>query len=171
MAVLSAAPLSIPSLIATETVPFTSSLLHQHGEPVQCIPFTTSPFSVLDVAASNPSRSIMISEDLSIDPSSVKPNLVLKKTNSNIILADSFNDIQISAYPVLLPLYLAQYEIKGQKDNFNNMFTFIFKAHEVGFVSRVTKFPILCLFLSSTANFISILNSHCSLFRYQKRTQ
>ena len=62
-----------------KTVPFTTSLLHQHGEPVQCIPFSTSPFSVLDTNASHPlSRSITIDEDLSIDPTSVKSNLVKK---------------------------------------------------------------------------------------------
>ena len=82
LAVLSTAAHGIS--IRKETVPFTPLLLHQHGEPVQCIPFSTSPFSVLDTAASHlPSRSITISEDLSIDPSSVKPNLV-KTTNSNI---------------------------------------------------------------------------------------
>ena len=81
MAVLSAAPLKCPIFKGIETVPFTKFLLHQHGEPVQCIPFSTLPFSVLDVAASHPpSRSITINEDLSIDPSSVKLNMVEKST-------------------------------------------------------------------------------------------
>jgi len=109
MAVLSAAPLKCPIFKGIETVPFTKFLLHQHGEPVQCIPFSTLPFSVLDVAASHPpSRSITINEDLSIDPSSVKLNM-------------------ISAYPVLLPLYLAQYEIQDGQGN--KLFTFILQAH------------------------------------------
>lgn len=77
MGVLSTAPLSNPFLLKKSTVPFNTYLLHQHGEPVQCIPFSTSPFSVLDIAASlPPSHSIKINEDLSIDPSSVKPKLV-----------------------------------------------------------------------------------------------
>ena len=77
MTVLSAAPLRCPFFKHIETVPFTKTLLHQHEEPVQCIPFSTSPFSILDIASSHPpSYSIMINEDLSINPSSVKTNLV-----------------------------------------------------------------------------------------------
>ncbi|KAF8808730.1 hypothetical protein BYT27DRAFT_7337705 [Phlegmacium glaucopus] len=112
MAVLSAAPLRCPLFNYTEAVPFTKSLMHQHGEPVQCVPFSTSPFSLLDVTSSHPSSwSIMINEDLSINPSSVKTNLM-------------------SAYPVLLPLYLAQYDIDGGgEDSPNNMITFLLQAH------------------------------------------
>jgi len=111
MTVLSAAPLRCPFFKHTETVPFTKTLMHQHEEPVQCIPFSTSPFSILDVASSHPpSYSIMINEDLSINPSSVKTNL-------------------ISAYPVLLPLYLAQYEMQTGQHGANNMITFLIQAH------------------------------------------
>lgn len=142
MAVLSTAPLTISSLIEKETVPFTTRLLHQHGEPVQCIPFSTSPFSVLDIAASHPpSHSIMINEDLSIDPSSVKPKLVKKNLT---LFADSFiHSLQISAYPVLLPLYLAQYEL-GDEQNSGNMFTFLLKAYEFppSAVSHTTNLPV-----------------------------
>jgi hypothetical protein len=68
-----------------------------------------------------------------------------KKNVSLIILADSFNNIQMSAYPVLVPLYLAQYEIKDS----TNMFTFLIKAHErlKLAVSHITNLPASVLIL------------------------
>ena len=91
MAVLSAAPLSSSSLLSTDTVPFTTSLLHQHGETVECIPFSTSPFSALDIAASQSQfRSIAINESLSINLSSVKSNLVRKKKPLFLIIIRRF---------------------------------------------------------------------------------
>lgn len=96
MAVLSAAPLRCPLLQYEETVPFTKFLMHQHGESVQCVPFSTSPFSVLDVASSYPpSHSIMINEDLSINPSSVKTNLVNLLSIPFLMLVISFNTTDI----------------------------------------------------------------------------
>ena len=106
MAVLSAAPLNCPFLRHTDTVPFTNFLLHQHGEPIQCIPFSTSPFAVFDVAASHPSPcSIMINEDLSIEPSSVKPNLVRTLPSISLTLDISFNitDICIPSLITSIP--------------------------------------------------------------------
>lgn len=102
MAVLSAAPLRCPLLARTDTVPFTSSLMEQHGEPVHCIPFSTSPFSVLDITRSySSSLSMMINEDLSINLSSVKTNLV--KESYSLMLV-SF--IYYYRFPFTQPYYL-----------------------------------------------------------------
>ena len=46
----------------------------QHGEEVQCIPFTTSPFS--DVARNLPWSHAVINEALKFTPSSLKVKLV-----------------------------------------------------------------------------------------------
>lgn len=55
---------------------FDPSLLMQHGEEVQCIPFTISPFSLLDVARNLPWTEAAINRDLKFAPSSLKVNLV-----------------------------------------------------------------------------------------------
>jgi hypothetical protein len=43
---------------------FDPSLLTQHGEEVQCIPFTTSPFALLDVARNLPWTDAVINQQL-----------------------------------------------------------------------------------------------------------
>ncbi|KAF5331125.1 hypothetical protein D9619_005371 [Psilocybe cf. subviscida] len=92
MPVLSAASLWSESLEDAESVPFSRSLLHQHGEDVQCIPFSVSPFALLDAAKS--SDSLRYSTDLSFSPNSIKSNF-------------------FSASPVLIPVYIARYEDDG----------------------------------------------------------
>ncbi|KAG5644382.1 hypothetical protein DXG03_008610 [Asterophora parasitica] len=75
-----------------DPVPFTKDLEVQHGMEISCLPFTISPFAGLDLAKSMSSRDATIDEDgLRFDPKSLKTNLV-------------------AAYPVLFPLYLAQYQ-------------------------------------------------------------
>ncbi|KAF8910642.1 hypothetical protein CPB84DRAFT_1958477 [Gymnopilus junonius] len=110
--VLSAAPLWSRELDYVEPEPFTESLLYQHGEEVQCIPFTVSPFTLLDIPASSTDSSWSIAQFLQIKPSSIKPTL-------------------FSASPVLLPVYLAQYELKksnGSEDARDTVTLFI-QAH------------------------------------------
>ncbi|KAF8206441.1 hypothetical protein K438DRAFT_1817212 [Mycena galopus ATCC 62051] len=77
--------------LTTEAVPFTAALETQWDTKITCLPFKTTPFSVLDAAAKSlkPDQCV-ISEVLALEPSSIRANL-------------------ICAYPVLIPLYLAQY--------------------------------------------------------------
>ncbi|KAG6842289.1 hypothetical protein C0991_010577 [Blastosporella zonata] len=72
------------------TVPFTEDLKHQHGVDVTCIPYTISPFAGLSMADAA-TESILLKNDLSMVPKSIDTHL-------------------FAAYPVLFPLYLAQYE-------------------------------------------------------------
>ncbi|KAJ7127026.1 hypothetical protein C8R44DRAFT_780211 [Mycena epipterygia] len=75
-----------------KTVPFSVDLETQYDTKITCLPFKTAPFSVLDAAkALRPDQST-INDRIRINPSSIRTNL-------------------ISAYPVLLPLYLAQYAL------------------------------------------------------------
>ena len=76
MPVLSAAPLWSPDQEAYEPVPFTEALLHQHGEEVQCIPYTVSPFSLLDIPKSSEDSTWTIAQYLQVRPSTIKPTLV-----------------------------------------------------------------------------------------------
>jgi hypothetical protein len=55
---------------------FDPSLLEQHGEEVQCIPFTTSPFTLIDIARNLPWTNAIINENFKFIPSSLKVNLV-----------------------------------------------------------------------------------------------
>ncbi|KDR76210.1 hypothetical protein GALMADRAFT_156320 [Galerina marginata CBS 339.88] len=106
---LSAARLWPRELDTVEPEPFAEPLLTQHGEEVQCIPFTTSPFSILDIAASSKDSSWSITRDLQVSPSSLKTSL-------------------FSAYPVLLPLYLAQYKVESTETSQDSV-TFLIQAH------------------------------------------
>ncbi|KDR76211.1 hypothetical protein GALMADRAFT_247474 [Galerina marginata CBS 339.88] len=110
---LSIAPLWARTLDSVEPMPFTESLLRQYGEDVQCIPFSISPFSVLDVPASSTNSSWSITQDIKVVPSSIKPNL-------------------FSAYPVLLPLYIAQYKVEEPESGQDTVTVFI-RAHEKKF--------------------------------------
>ncbi|KAF5381989.1 hypothetical protein D9615_004327 [Tricholomella constricta] len=74
-----------------DPVPFTKDLEVQHGVEVSCLPYTISPFSALDMAHSMSYRDAIIGDDLRVSPKSITTNL-------------------LAAYPVLFPLYLAQYE-------------------------------------------------------------
>ncbi|KAH9481351.1 hypothetical protein JR316_0005876 [Psilocybe cubensis] len=95
---LSAAPLwnSDGDNYREDLVPFTAEFLEQQALDVQCIPFSVSPFSLLDIPASaNSSTSWEISRDLSVSPSSIRTTL-------------------FSAQPVLIPLYMGLYNV-GEK--------------------------------------------------------
>ncbi|KAF7330565.1 hypothetical protein MVEN_02496600 [Mycena venus] len=76
--------------VQTEAVPFTADLETQWDTKITCLPFKTAPFSILDAANSLTSEQCRVSDVFSLDPSSIRTNL-------------------ICAYPVLIPLYLAQY--------------------------------------------------------------
>lgn len=55
---------------------FDPSMLRQYDEEVQCIPFTTSPFAVVDIARNLSWTNAIIDEHLKFSPSSVRANLV-----------------------------------------------------------------------------------------------
>ncbi|KAH7927934.1 hypothetical protein BV22DRAFT_1193229 [Leucogyrophana mollusca] len=88
-----------------QAVPFSQSLTKQHGSDILCLPYTTSPFSLLDKARNLSFKQATIHDGVRFDPSSVKPNL-------------------FAAYPVLMPLYIAQYETVAPFRN-----TFVIQAH------------------------------------------
>ncbi|KAJ7227149.1 hypothetical protein GGX14DRAFT_418352 [Mycena pura] len=90
---LSSVSLLSENLAVSETVPFSAELETQFDTKVTCLPFMTTPFSILDAANSLPASDCRIDEDIQIEPSSIHTNL-------------------ISAYPVLIPLYLAQYSFE-----------------------------------------------------------
>ncbi|KAJ7274401.1 hypothetical protein B0H12DRAFT_1088542 [Mycena haematopus] len=87
---ISAISLLSDSLALTEAVPFTTELATQWDTEITCLPFRTTPFPVLDSATSLTFDQCRVNEIFALDPSSIKANL-------------------ICAYPVLIPLYLAQY--------------------------------------------------------------
>lgn len=82
-----------------ELVPFTDDLEVQFGQEVLCLPYTISPFSVVDIARSAYSKVTLDNQHFKIIPSTFRTNL-------------------FASYPILLPLYLARYEYQqpGQKD-------------------------------------------------------
>ncbi|KAF8071981.1 hypothetical protein FPV67DRAFT_1483379 [Lyophyllum atratum] len=75
-----------------EAVPFTKELEVQHGTEVTCLPYTISPFAALDLVRSLSYRDATF-QDIRVSPKSINTHL-------------------LAAYPVLFPLYLAQYEFR-----------------------------------------------------------
>ncbi|KAJ7650313.1 hypothetical protein FB45DRAFT_997362 [Roridomyces roridus] len=86
-----------PTLSLCEPVPFSSELETQHGMKVTCLPFKTVPFPVVDLARSLDSERLVV-DGMRIDPSSISANL-------------------FAAYPVLIPLYLAQYSLEPDEED------------------------------------------------------
>ncbi|KIK10277.1 hypothetical protein K443DRAFT_670904 [Laccaria amethystina LaAM-08-1] len=106
--VLSAVSLWPRMLRIFDPVPFNEELLNQHGTDITCIPFNVSPFTVLDAAKSLSYSASTVNEDIRFSPSSVKFNMA-------------------AAYPVLIPLYLAQYEY--QADGVTRTHTLFMEAY------------------------------------------
>ncbi|KAJ7104190.1 hypothetical protein B0H15DRAFT_13595 [Mycena belliarum] len=89
MSKLSSISLLSKQLERSRPIPFSPALGNQYDTEVTCLPFKTTPFAILDAVKSlRPDDCVW--NNLRIDPSSIHTNL-------------------ISAYPVLMPLYLAQY--------------------------------------------------------------
>ncbi|KAK2463403.1 hypothetical protein APHAL10511_004489 [Amanita phalloides] len=76
-----------------QLVPFTPELERQHDVDVQCLPYTVSPFSVLDIAKDWPHGDVEITDNFRFSPTSLKLNMA-------------------AAYPILIPLYLVQYHAR-----------------------------------------------------------
>jgi len=74
--VLSLVPLLSRSIKVTEAVPFSEELRHQYGTEVSCLPYTISPFTVLDIASSLSPRDSKVDDDVHFTPTSIIPNLV-----------------------------------------------------------------------------------------------
>ncbi|KAG6817346.1 hypothetical protein H0H87_009945 [Tephrocybe sp. NHM501043] len=105
---------------AQQTVPFTEDLTHQHGVDVTCIPYTISPFAGFGLAQST-TEAIQLQNDIIIQPNSMDTHL-------------------LAAYPVLFPLYLAQYEYAYPGKE--RLVTFFIEASEHGRRIRSEKLDI-----------------------------
>ncbi|KAF8442360.1 hypothetical protein L210DRAFT_3536418 [Boletus edulis BED1] len=70
--------------------PFSPNLAHQWGHDVMCLPYNILPFDILDKSHTLSYTDAVIDENMRFNPQSVKMNLA-------------------ACYPVLLPVYLAQY--------------------------------------------------------------
>ncbi|KAK7033120.1 hypothetical protein R3P38DRAFT_2920828 [Favolaschia claudopus] len=87
---ISSVSLLSDTLAKSEALPFTPELETQWDTKITCIPFKTTPFSVLDAFQSLHSDQCRPSEHVSFDPSTISIDL-------------------FCAYPILIPLYLVQY--------------------------------------------------------------
>ncbi|KAJ3551264.1 hypothetical protein NM688_g4802 [Phlebia brevispora] len=83
------------------TVPWSPDLQRQHGLDIACLPYTMTPFSLVDAA-----RSLSYSDagitDIRFDPTSVE-------------------SIFCAAYPVLVPVYILQYDASPFQDMAENV--------------------------------------------------
>ncbi|KAJ7739757.1 hypothetical protein DFH07DRAFT_839779 [Mycena maculata] len=126
---LSSISLLSPDLASHHPVPFSDALETQYDQKIICLPFMTTPLSILKVAKSLEPSQLIFSEGLCIDLSSIKTNL-------------------LSAYPVLIPLYLAKYAVNSGEDTDSVNQTVLIEAHsKMGegriIVENVSGFPSL----------------------------
>ncbi|KAJ7494701.1 hypothetical protein B0H11DRAFT_2003050 [Mycena galericulata] len=112
MDTLSTISLLSEDLAFHETVPFSADLETQYDTKIQCLPFKTAPLSIIDEAKSLQPDQLVVSRKLRIDPSSISTNL-------------------LCAYPVLIPLYLAQYAVNWGEDTDPVYKTALIEAHSV----------------------------------------
>ncbi|KAF9532606.1 hypothetical protein CPB83DRAFT_629750 [Crepidotus variabilis] len=91
-------------------MPFDESLLHQQGEDVHCIPYSTSPFALLDKVKNLTWEDNTVDKHLTFSPSSLEVKI-------------------LSASPILLPIYLAKYETEPE-ENVKQTLTAWMSAHK-----------------------------------------
>ncbi|KAH7884712.1 hypothetical protein F5I97DRAFT_1929552 [Phlebopus sp. FC_14] len=70
--------------------PFSDHLLHQHGSEVVCLPYKITPLDIIEKARKMSFKQATIDDDIRFDPRSLKCDF-------------------LAAYPVLIPIYVAQY--------------------------------------------------------------
>jgi hypothetical protein len=78
--VLSATPLLSRPLKISEAVPFSEELRYQYDTEVSCLPYTISPFAMLDIVSSLSHIDGKVDDGLRFTPSSISPNLVRSDT-------------------------------------------------------------------------------------------
>ncbi|KAI8980204.1 hypothetical protein BD414DRAFT_516640 [Trametes punicea] len=90
---LSALSLVTPRLLNTGAVPWSEAMRRHEGQEVLCLPFSITPFHLPEAARSLSMADANIAGVLRFEPSSVRETMM-------------------AAYPVLIPIYLAQYEVR-----------------------------------------------------------
>ncbi|KAI0649091.1 hypothetical protein C8Q79DRAFT_998966 [Trametes meyenii] len=91
---LSSMSLMTPQLIDTPAVPWSEELRRHDGDDILCLPYSLTPFRLPDVARSLSMADANVSNILRFEPSTVKETMM-------------------AAYPVLIPIYLAQYKVEA----------------------------------------------------------
>ena len=76
MDTLSSISLLSPELSLHETVPFSADLETQHDTKITCLPFTTMPLCIPDLAKTLSPEQCIINDSVRVDPSSIRTNLV-----------------------------------------------------------------------------------------------
>ncbi|KAI0331888.1 hypothetical protein GY45DRAFT_1401537 [Cubamyces sp. BRFM 1775] len=90
---LSTLNLKSPNLLNVDAVPWSEDLRKHDGDDVLCLPYSVTPFQLPNLARSLSLSKSNIAKVLRLEPSSLKENM-------------------LAAYPVLIPVYMAQYTVK-----------------------------------------------------------
>ncbi|CCM00092.1 uncharacterized protein FIBRA_02119 [Fibroporia radiculosa] len=99
----------------SETIPFSEDLRTQRGSEVLCLPFELTPLHLIAATKSLSYQQATVSERLRFDPPTARTPL-------------------FAAYPVLIPVYIAQYETVNLDfvpdiSREDRMFTVVIEAH------------------------------------------
>ena len=127
--VLSLIPLLSRPRKPSDAVPFSDELRYQYDTEVSCLPYTISPFAVLDAASSLSPMDAKVDDGLRFIPTSITPNLVRPDTLFVTFVQRPIMS-QIAAYPVLVPLYLAHYEYTLPGIALTRSFTMFIEAYK-----------------------------------------
>jgi hypothetical protein len=91
-------------------LPWSEDLATQHGQSIKCLPYMLSPLPLLDKLKSMDHAQCKVSDNLRIvEPHSSRTRLVSITFTGVHVTPLTGHPVQSAAYPVLLPVYLAQY--------------------------------------------------------------
>ncbi|KAH9903047.1 hypothetical protein C8Q73DRAFT_742270 [Cubamyces lactineus] len=119
---LSTLSLMTPNLLNVDTVPWSEDLRKHEGDDVLCLPYSIMPFQLPDLARSLSVPNSNIARVLRLEPSSLKENM-------------------LAAYPVLIPVYLAQYSVEELSDDTTHTLSAFIEAGFPGGRSVVEVLP------------------------------
>lgn len=91
------------------SLPFGEELMKQHGTDILCLPYTAAPFALPEAARGLSFNDAIIEEDFRFDPPTLRSDL-------------------IAAYPVLIPVYIMQYNAQPYPDREGYSFTVVVEA-------------------------------------------
>jgi len=101
---------------------FSDDLRTQRGTEILCLPFTLTPFRIVDLLRSLPQQQASPHKSLRLYPSSLKESM-------------------LAAFPILVPIYLAQYQVYTASKADAITFTAILEAHDKRVRTSLSTFP------------------------------
>ncbi|EKM58383.1 uncharacterized protein PHACADRAFT_252658 [Phanerochaete carnosa HHB-10118-sp] len=101
----------LPTIHLKTALPFGEELRKQNDADVLCLPYTATPFALTEAARTLSFSDAMVEEDFRFDPATLRSHL-------------------ITAYPLLIPVYLLQYDADPGADKKPYSVTMVVEASQ-----------------------------------------